>query len=117
MPKVLSRLRVDEISAVDRGAGQDCRIVLYKRGSTNKRSEADMDDHLVEVCKSINLGDVTPPSEFELTQHIQAYCTKRRRDGESAANAFARILCGEDDTGLAFRKSLQIAKRHAGLPV
>jgi hypothetical protein len=31
MPKILTKLRIDEISSVDRGAGEGCRIVLYKR--------------------------------------------------------------------------------------
>jgi hypothetical protein len=31
MPKVLTKLRVDEISSVDRGAGDGCRVVLFKR--------------------------------------------------------------------------------------
>jgi hypothetical protein len=31
MPKILTKLRIDEISAVDRGAGDNCKIVLWKR--------------------------------------------------------------------------------------
>jgi hypothetical protein len=31
MPRVLRKLRIDEISAVDRGAGEGCKVVLYKR--------------------------------------------------------------------------------------
>jgi hypothetical protein len=31
MPKILTKLRIDEISSVDRGAGEGCRIMLYKR--------------------------------------------------------------------------------------
>lgn len=31
MPNILRRLRINEISSVDRGAGEGCRIVLYKR--------------------------------------------------------------------------------------
>jgi hypothetical protein len=31
MPKLLTKLRIDEISSVDRGAGEGCRIMLYKR--------------------------------------------------------------------------------------
>jgi hypothetical protein len=32
-PKILTRLRIDEVSAVDRGAGERCRIVLSKRAN------------------------------------------------------------------------------------
>ncbi|MHC2539129.1 hypothetical protein [Bradyrhizobium diazoefficiens] len=31
MPNILRRLKIHEISSVDRGAGEGCRIVLYKR--------------------------------------------------------------------------------------
>jgi hypothetical protein len=31
MPKLLTRLKISEVSAVDRGAGEDCRILLRKR--------------------------------------------------------------------------------------
>ena len=31
MPRLLRNLRIDEISSVDRGAGEGCRIMLYKR--------------------------------------------------------------------------------------
>jgi hypothetical protein len=37
MPKVLTKLRVDEISAVDRAAGEGTRIVLYKRDDSDER--------------------------------------------------------------------------------
>ena len=36
-PKILTRLRIDEVSAVDRGAGERCRIVLAKRDSDAPR--------------------------------------------------------------------------------
>ena len=37
MPKVLTKLRVDEISAVDRAAGEGTRVVLYKRDDRKRR--------------------------------------------------------------------------------
>jgi hypothetical protein len=36
MPKVLTKLRIDEISSVDRGAGDGCKVVLYKRDTRRK---------------------------------------------------------------------------------
>jgi hypothetical protein len=36
-PKILTRLRIDEVSAVDRGAGERCRIVLAKRDDSDSR--------------------------------------------------------------------------------
>jgi hypothetical protein len=34
MVKKLTKLRIDEISSVDRGAGEGCRVMLYKRDDT-----------------------------------------------------------------------------------
>jgi hypothetical protein len=31
MVKILTKLRIDEVSSVDRGAGEGCRVVLWKR--------------------------------------------------------------------------------------
>jgi hypothetical protein len=38
MPKILTALRIDEVSAVDRGAGEGVKIVLMKRDDTAGRS-------------------------------------------------------------------------------
>jgi hypothetical protein len=37
MPKILTRLRIDEVSAVDRGAGEGVKIVLMKRADAEPR--------------------------------------------------------------------------------
>jgi hypothetical protein len=34
MPRILTKLHIDEVSAVDKAAGEDCRIVLMKRDDT-----------------------------------------------------------------------------------
>jgi hypothetical protein len=41
MPKILTRLRIDEVSAVDRGAGDGVKIVLMKRASEPGATPAD----------------------------------------------------------------------------
>jgi hypothetical protein len=56
-------------------------------------------------------------SSFELTAEIQKYATAQRREGETAAGAFSRILTADDEVGLTFRKSLAVCKRAAGFPV
>jgi hypothetical protein len=82
---------------------------------TNKREVAM--NNLVEVCKGMNAGDCAPPTEHELTEQIQKYASEHRRDGETAVGAFNRILTGDDDIGLTFRKSLAVCKRATGFPV
>jgi hypothetical protein len=36
MPKILTRLRIDEVSAVDRGAGEGVKVILMKRDDTGR---------------------------------------------------------------------------------
>src|SRR5258706_415246 len=36
MPKKLRKLRIDEISSVDRGAGEGCKVMLWKRDNTQR---------------------------------------------------------------------------------
>jgi hypothetical protein len=121
MPRVLHKLRIDEISLCDRAAGEGTRVALYKRNdaSSTKKKATDMADHFVEVCKRLGDGDpsIIVPSEHELTQHIQKYASDNRRAGETAAVAFNRIYNAQDDEGLALRKAVQVAKRHAGFPL
>ena len=189
MPNVITKLRVDEISAVDRGAGEGCEIVFSKRdpnfyhklfagvgkragrvvrhprrlrgrdplrdiadakhallhtpdgralmrdvpgasidelaqhlleasSSINKRDqETNMSDNLIEVCKGVVSGDVTPPSEHELTAEIQKLANATRKTGETSAAAFERLYNAQDDDGLALRKAVQICKRQAGFPL
>jgi hypothetical protein len=139
MPRVLSRLRIDEISAVDKAANDGVKVTLFKRdearerseplsnlanllaegSTTTKRKDSNMSDHFVEVCKRLGDGDPTiiVPSEQELTAHIQKYASDSRRSGESAAAAFNRIYNAQDDEGLALRRAVRVAKRAAGYPV
>jgi hypothetical protein len=84
---------------------------------TNKSNSEVSMDRLVEVCKSLNAGECTPPTEHELTAEIQKYASAHRRDGETSARAFSRILTGDDEIGLTFRKSLAVCKRAAGFPL
>jgi hypothetical protein len=42
-----------------------------------------MADQLVEVCKGINVGDVTPPTEHELVAKIQKLANAKRLSGET----------------------------------
>ena len=200
MPKVLTRLRVDEISAVDKAAGENTKIVLYKRddsderrgfyhrlfagvgkrsgravrhprrlrgrdqlrdiadakhallhspdghalqrdfpnasidelashlveasvaaarrAATTKRNSNEVTDmDLIEVCKSINVGDVEPPSEHELTAEIKKLANANRKPGETSAAAFTRLYTAPDDDGLALRKAVAVCKRANGFPV
>jgi hypothetical protein len=134
MPKVLTKLRVDEISAVDRGAGEGCKVVLYKRddggerggfyhrlfrgvgkrtrvarhrsgaNASNKRKDDNMTDDLVKLAKRIADTGSTHLSEYEAFELVQKFANLHRKEGESSERAFARIYSANDDVGTSFRK-------------
>jgi hypothetical protein len=121
VPRVLHKLRIDEISLCDRGAGEGTRVALYKRNdaSSTKKKATDMADHFVEVCKRLGDGDpsIIPPSEHEMFEHIQKYASEHRRHGETAAGAFNRVFNEQTDEGLALRRAVNVCKRRAGFPL
>jgi hypothetical protein len=142
MPKVLTKLRIDEISAVDKGAGEGCKVVLYKRddsgerggfyhrlfrgvgkrirvarhwsdaNASNKRKDDNMTDDLVKLAKRIAETGSTHLSEYEAFELVQKYAKLHRKEGESSEGAFARIYSANDDVGTSFRKMVQVAKGH-----
>ena len=74
MANVLRRIKIDEVSAVDRGAGADCRVVITK-ARRHGGDEMDalekisrMDDHtmLSTVRKAVAAGAMTAPLLTEL---------------------------------------------------
>jgi hypothetical protein len=118
MPKVLTRLKIDEISAVDHAANGGARITLFKRDGATKKG-SDMADRFVEVCKKLGDGDpsIIVPSERELTEHIMKYAGAHRLPGESQVAAFNRLYNEQTDEGLVLRKAIAATKRAAGFPV
>jgi hypothetical protein len=50
MPRILSKIRIDEVSAVTHGAGEDCRILLMKRDDT-PRSKPHVERHARRLRK------------------------------------------------------------------
>src|SRR5262249_44343271 len=43
-PKILTRLRIDEVSVVDRGAGKNCKILISKRDDSADHDISKRDD-------------------------------------------------------------------------
>jgi hypothetical protein len=121
MPRVLHKLRIDEISLCDRGAGEGTRVALYKRNdaSSTQKKATDMAEHFVEVCKRLGDGDPTiiVPSEHELTAHIMKFASDHRQPGESQAAAFNRVYNEQSPDGLALRRAIAATKRASGFPV
>src|ERR1700720_1771476 len=68
-PQVLRNLRIDEVSAVDKGAGVGTRIALFKRDDTPRRKSADDNVAVFET----EIDDDSPQAadaERERVQHL-----------------------------------------------
>src|SRR5262249_14890521 len=59
--KLLTRLRIDEVSSVDRGAGDGVKVLLMKRATPNHR------DRFAEFFRGVDFSKVTstPAREAE----------------------------------------------------
>jgi hypothetical protein len=126
--RVLRNVRVDEISAVDKGAGEGVHIMMMKRASRNeafakaiarlaasvKSIVAHKDKQMkekfksldvVKICKQISDdGDAYSLSEHQLVEMIDEYA--RAHD-----TTFVRMFERTDEVGLALRKAITIAKQ------
>jgi hypothetical protein len=117
--RVLSRLRVSEVSVVDRGAGEGCHVMLRKRngkpdyeaffgkifGVEKKRIHGGypMPD-MVQICKTMsNEGNAFGLSEHDLVSLIDNYA-------KAHGKSFVDIFTAQDEVGLACRKAVDIAK-------
>jgi hypothetical protein len=74
MPKVLTKLRIDEISSVDRGAGDGCKVVLYKRHDPERRKA---------------FGYATPKSEPRSIYH--EIFARKRAPGDERRNRIRHL--------------------------
>jgi hypothetical protein len=54
-PKILTRLRIDEVSAVDRGAGERCRIVLAKRDDSERLNLTDVFTGKITAAEALGI--------------------------------------------------------------
>jgi hypothetical protein len=82
MPKILTRLRIDEVSAVDRGAGEGVKIVLMKRDDTGQgephapslfsrmMAEADADADEITKARSRDSGGGAHALAAALSTHL-----------------------------------------------
>src|SRR5262249_38891608 len=60
--KILTRLRINEVSLVDRGAGQDCRVVISKRDDANDDNRpVEMPEHERRYWAALGATALRPP--------------------------------------------------------
>jgi hypothetical protein len=64
----------------------------------------------VRIAKNAVDNGASSVTEAELTQYIQNFALRDRRDGESSEACFTRVVCDNGAQGLMFRKALQIAR-------
>jgi uncharacterized protein YidB (DUF937 family) len=64
MPKLLTRLRIDEVSAVDAGAGEGVKILLMKRNDSAKAKDHTRKDKPMSKFMDFFVGKRTPSDEI-----------------------------------------------------
>jgi hypothetical protein len=66
---------------------------------------------VVAFCKAAVIADTTAGiTEHELTAAITKYALLNKRDGETPAQAFARVFTAPDDEGEMLRRAVALAK-------
>ena len=107
----LKNLRIDEVSSVDRGAGEGVNIVLMKRHGTYytpqptdiiEKAAAMREDELIEFAKSDKCTKV------ELSQLIDTMAESWRQRGESREVAYTKFIT-EDPVGRELFSAMQAA--------
>lgn len=94
MPRVLHKLRVDEISSCDRGAGEGTRITLYKRGEAAPEKQGDTNMNITKALRAAG--------EVEFTKMVTRYAKSVHPD-LSAPQAFSKVFLDDSDEGRAIR--------------
>ena len=101
MPKLLKELELISVDSVDRGAGEDCRVLLMKRDNTQRVAQmGDVIESLIETVKKssdekiLKLCASDAVNKPVLGQFINHLAEAQRRDGESSQQAFARFVSG-----------------------
>jgi hypothetical protein len=115
MPKVLTRLRIDEVSAVDRGAGEGVKILLMKRQEAEKEKPMDSIHSIMKsggiaaTCAAIVAKGATSISEHELVEAATKVAAERHPE-LSPAQAFAKVYTAATDEARVLQNAIAIAK-------
>src|SRR5262249_53500946 len=90
MPKILTRLRIDEVSAVDKGAGEGVKVLLMKRadGAQPKNEDRVMSTFLDFFKRKNPASEVLAKAVSALAESVGAIYTSTD-DEDSKATALA----------------------------
>src|SRR4051794_6881682 len=72
MVKVLTKLRIDEVSAVDRAAGKNTKIVLMKRDGEHRKCGESFDEIIAKADDDDGGGSVVNHPVAQLAQLLVA---------------------------------------------
>lgn len=126
MARKLTRLRIDEVSSVDRGAGEGVNVVLMKRDDAKalqtrkdnppmpsrvEQLTAIAKQHgLMRFAKFITEEGASGITEHEFTALVAEDAKRSKRAGESDDAAFARVFGAEGPDGVVLRKAHAVVK-------
>src|ERR1700736_1117123 len=87
MPRILTKLRIDEVSAVDRGAGDGVKIVLMKRDAQAPRSKPHVERHARRLRKFQEMFDSPERDQRRSFNEIIGKADDRDDSGGGGASA------------------------------
>jgi hypothetical protein len=110
MTRKLTKLRINEVSLVDRGASPGARVLLYKRDDARPFGKGDDHMDLVAVAKRVVAGEPTAFVEKrDFYAAIESGAAEIRKADEPPEQAFARF-CETDPRGQILLKAHKMAK-------
>jgi hypothetical protein len=126
MPKVLRNLKIDEVSAVDAGAGEDCRVLLRKRQDVVGKATAALETSVGLILDSDGSEEEKRQELVETFTQFETYLDRNVAGSEALSKgpleraerrtreAFAKIFAGKaaDDGGDDVAKARR--DRHVG---
>ena len=112
MAKLLTRLKISEVSAVDRGAGEDCQILLRKRDQDVTKATAALETSVGLILDSDGSEEEKRQELAETFAQFQMYLDREitgkslgkgvlEREQRRVREGFAKIFAGkaDDDDG------------------
>lgn len=98
MPRVLRKLRIDEISAVDRAAGEGTRVVLYKRDDDERPGFYQQLLARKRAVRKAKYRDVIPGSRLHRIENLTREEAKHFLLHDRHGRALLRDVGGDIDT-------------------
>ena len=104
--RVLTKLRLTEISAVDRPCQEHARVAIMKRNTTEDRTMNDEDlDAIAELMARVDDAEArTAELQKQIREQNQRRCDDRTSDSVSHGFALSSAMRDRDSAGMPTRR-------------